>query len=68
MMASAFSGGSTYGPNGLAEDVGTRCWPVVRSMDGNAVFRACVILSGVLGGCGTSLSAARMWAYATLPT
>ncbi len=68
MMASAFSGRSTYGPNGRAEDVGTRRWPVVRSMDGRAVSKACAIISGVLGGCGTSLSAARMWAYATLPT
>jgi hypothetical protein len=68
MMASAFSGRSTYGPNGRAEDVGTRCWPVLRLIDGRAVSRASAIISGVLGPCGTSLSAARMWACATLPT
>ena len=34
MMGSPSSGRSTYGPNGRARDVGTRCWPVVRSIGG----------------------------------
>jgi len=41
---------------------------VVRSIGGSVVSKTLANSSGVLGDCGTSLSAASIWAWTTMPT